>query len=234
MRIEGPTLPSDAPGDHARFEFDDGPYLLGALDDDQREAFEHHLMSCPLCQDRLAELSELPAILARADLSAWEPESPPDTLLPRLLRQVRASRRRQAWRTATLTLAAACLVVVLAAGAVTGWRHANQTRTLAMQAVGANAAVVHATVQLTRSGAQTRIKLDCGYYAASTSYPAAGASYYRMVVFNRAGEQRDLGEWTPQPGEDVQIARTSPWPRQALSRIEVSNARGETVLRLSL
>jgi len=45
---------------------------------------------------------------------------------------------------------------------------------------------------------------------------------------------RDLGSWSPQPNEDVELVRDSPWRKQALSRIEISNSSGEVVLRLSL
>ncbi len=220
--------------EHARVKFDDGAYLLGALDEEQSQAYRHHLMRCPLCRQQAAELAVLPAVLARADVSAWHPQAPPDTLLPRLLRQVAASRRRRTWRTAALGMAAACLVALPATGGVLGWQYAHRPQTLAMQSVGPNSAAVHATVQLVSSGAGTRVKLDCGYSAARAAYPAGGAPSYRMVIFNRRGQMADLGSWTPQPDEDVQIARTSPWTRQNISRIEVSDARGQTVLRLSL
>ena len=220
--------------EHARFEFDDAAYLLGALAAEQREAFERHLRSCPICRDRIAEFGELPRVLARADVSAWEPEPPPDTLLPRLLRQVAASRRRRARRVGALAVAAACLLALLATGGVLGWQHAHQPQTLVMQPVGPNAEGVHATVRLTGSSSGPRVTLDCGYPGGHDSYPAGGRTSYRMVIFNRRGERVDLGSWTPQPDEDVQITRTSPWPRQNIARIEVSDDRGRTVLQLRL
>jgi hypothetical protein len=220
--------------EHARFEFDDAAYLLDALEPEQREAFERHLRRCPICRDRVAGFGDLPAVLARADVSAWEPELPPETLLPRLLRQVAASRRQRARRIGVLAAAAACLLALLATGGVLGWQHAHRPQTLAMEQVGPNAAGVHATVQLIGSGSSTRVKLACGYPAGNGSYQHGWAPSYRMVIFNRRGERVDLGSWTPQPDEDVQITRTSPWPRQNISRIEVSDDRGQTVLRLRL
>jgi hypothetical protein len=103
-----------------------------------------------------------------------------------------------------------------------------------MQAVGPEAAGIYATVRLLGDGSDTRIQLDCGYYnQPSPNYPQ-GQHFYRMVVFNRAGAMRDLGSWTPQPGEDVEIIRNSPWQRQALSRIEIADSTGDVVLRLDL
>jgi predicted anti-sigma-YlaC factor YlaD len=232
--FDGDAELTRAIAEHVRFEFDDAAYLLGALEAEQRQAFEQHLQDCPICQDRIAEFGDVPEVLARADVSAWEPEPPPDTLLPRLLRQVAASRRRRARRLGVLAAAAACLLALLATGGVLGWQHAHQPRTLAMQPVGPNTEGVHATVRLTGSSSGPRVTLDCGYSGEHGSYPASSRTSYRMVIFNRRGEMVDLGSWTPQPDEDVQITRTSPWPRQNIGRIEVSDDRGHTVLLLRL
>jgi Putative zinc-finger len=223
-----------AAAEHERFQFDDAAYLLGALEPDQQAAFERHLRDCPICRDRIEEFGELPRVLARADVSAWEPEAPPDTLLPRLLRQVTASRRRRARRVGALAVAAACLLALLATGGVLGWQHAHRPRTLTMQPVGPNSAGVHATVQLIASGSDIRVKLACGYSGDHGGYQSADRTSYRMLIFNRRGERVDLGSWTPQPDEDVQITRTSPWPRQNIGRIEVSDDHGRTVLLLRL
>jgi predicted anti-sigma-YlaC factor YlaD len=223
-----------AAAEHDRFQFDDAAYLLGALDAEQREAFERHLVDCPVCRNQVAEFVELPQVLARADDSAWEPEAPPDTLLPRLLRQVAATRRRRARRVSVLAVAAACLLALVATGGTLAWQHAHQPRSLVMQSVGPNAEGVHATVRLAGSGSTTRVTLVCGYPGHYGSYPATGAVSYRMVIVNRRGQRVDLGSWTPQPDEDVQITRTSPWPRQNIGRIEVSDDEGHTVLLLRL
>jgi hypothetical protein len=236
--VTGPGQHDDAEraraDEHARFEFDDAAYLLGALDAAEAEAFERHLRGCPICHDRIAEFGQLPELLHRADVSAWDPEPPPDTLLPRLLREVADSRRHRTRQARLLGVAAACLLALLTAGGVLGWQQAHRPTTLSMQAVGPDASGVHATVQLVRSGSETRVKLDCGYHSSGGSYPAASRPSYRMVIFNRRGEMVDLGSWTPQPDEDVQITRTSPWSRQNISRIEVADDQGRTVLRLRL
>ena len=38
--------------DHERFRDDAGAYLLGALDDDERQAFERHMECCPTAATR--------------------------------------------------------------------------------------------------------------------------------------------------------------------------------------
>jgi len=227
-------LEEELAAEHARYSFDDAAYLLGALEPGQHADFERHLARCPVCRQRTAEFDELPAALARADISAWEPELPPDTLLPRLLREAAASRRRQAWRLGVLATAAACLVALLATAGVLGWQQAHRPQTLTMQPVGPGTEGVHATVRILGDDATPRIRLECGYAAGTANrYPTTGPSY-RMVVYNRAGLMRDLGSWTPQPGEDVELVRDSPWRRQALARIEISDSTGAVLLRLSL
>ncbi|HST48920.1 anti-sigma factor family protein [Jatrophihabitans sp.] len=230
---ESDRLAPELAAEHARYEFDDAAYLLGALEPGQQAAFEQHLARCPLCQERTARFGDLPAVLARADVSAWEPELPPDTLLPRLLREAAASRRRRTWRLGVLAAAAACLVAVLATAGVLGWQHAHQPQTLTMQPVGPDPEGVYATIQLIGSGSDTRVKLACGYHS-DGGYPHGWTPSYRMVIYNRRGETVNLGSWTPQPGEDVQITRASPWPRQNISKIEVADDQGNTVLRLRL
>ncbi len=231
---EHDRLDPELAAEHARHEFDDAAYLLGALEPGQHAAFSRHLARCPVCQERTAWLEDLPAVLTRADSSAWEPELPPATLLPRLLREAAASRRRRARRFAVLAAAAACLVALLATAGVLGWQHEHQPRTLTMQPVGPDAEGVHATIQLIGSGSDTRVKLACGYRSDGSGYQHGWTSSYRMVMSNRRGDTIDLGSWTPQPGEDVQIIRASPWPRQNIGMIEVADAQGRTVLRLRL
>ncbi|MFI6501633.1 zf-HC2 domain-containing protein [Nonomuraea typhae] len=38
-------------------------YVLGVLDEEEHEAFERHLESCPDCQEQLVELNEVPELL---------------------------------------------------------------------------------------------------------------------------------------------------------------------------
>lgn len=226
----------DLPTDHDQFAFDDAAYVLGGLAPADRAAFEAHLAGCPLCSDSVAELARLPILLARVEPAALEVEPPPPTLLPRLLDEVGRQRSRRSWRTAAIGFAAACVLALLVGGGTWWYSSAHQPQALALHAVGPNQSGVQATVKLLGSGQTTRIQLDCGYRdPAGRSYPAGGPSpSYRMVVYNRLGVMRDLGSWTPQPGEDVRIVRNSPWSKQALSRIEIADGHGVVLLSLTL
>jgi len=179
-------------------------------------------------------------VLQRVDPAGLDTldEPVPESLLPKLLAEVRRRRHRRGLRIATAGFLAACLLAVLAFGGVRIWSDSHKPQVLVLQPVSPAAANVHATVRLLGDNAAPRIRLDCGYTAdaanpAVNEYPGYQPSY-RMVVINRAGAARDLGTWSPQPGEDVELVRDSPWRRQALSRIEISNADGEVLLSVSL
>ena len=222
--------------EHERFAFDDASYLLGALSEPERIAYEQHLHTCPLCQSELADLANLPHLLEQADPSAWTAEQPPETLLPRLLRQVHRERQRRFVRGGLVGLAAACLIALVTVIGVAVWRSDDAARSLAMHSV-AGAVPVHATVMLSESKSGTAIKLTCGYDS-TQPYPTTGNGkpvWYQMVVINKSGARMPLGAWpSPQPGEDVVEDRTAHWPRSQIAAIEVTEADGTAVLRLDL
>ncbi|HEX2902914.1 MAG TPA: zf-HC2 domain-containing protein [Jatrophihabitans sp.] len=231
-----PPTGGQRPGDeHDRFALDDAAYLLGGLDPAGRAAYEAHLAGCPRCQHSVTDLAGLPGLLERVDPASLVNEPPPQTLLPRLLADVDRARARSAWRTAAAAFAAACLLVALTLGAVGWYRASHQPVRVSLQAVGVNPFGVHASVQLLGPADRPRLRLDCGYRATPAGYPpGSGAPVYQMRVYNRQGSGQSLGEWTPQPGEDVQLVRDSPWPRSALARIEITDGRGVVLLAVNL
>lgn len=95
-----------------------GPYVLHALEPDERAAFESHLRACAACRAEVADLR--PAAAALAD----RPLAPPPELRERLLRlaaetrPVRHHKRRPVRRPAgrRLGVAAAAAAVLLAVG----------------------------------------------------------------------------------------------------------------------
>ncbi len=223
--------------EHARYAVNDAAYVLGGLDDADRTAFEDHLLDCALCQDTVAELADLTPLLASVsidELSPGEPEQPPATLLPRLLDQVTARRRRRSWRTAAISFAAACVLAVAVFGGVHQWTQSQRPQVLAMQSVGPNTGEVHGTVRLVSSDQGIRIQLNCVYRAVGGIDYHGSLPSYRVIIYNQLGQPRELGAWTPQPDEDVELDRASPWSRQNLSKIEVSTAQGVTMLALNL
>ena len=76
-------MQSAGPG-HENWEDATAAYLLGALDENERTAFEDHLAGCPACRDEVEHL--LPA--ARALPISVEPVDPPPALKARIMVEV--------------------------------------------------------------------------------------------------------------------------------------------------
>jgi anti-sigma-K factor RskA len=97
-------------------------YALNALDDDDRAAFEEHLVDCEQCAVQLAELRDAAAALAYVP----DTVAPPDALRSRILETARAERPNvvpidHAARRRTWGLGAVAAVAVAAAVALAVW-----------------------------------------------------------------------------------------------------------------
>jgi hypothetical protein len=124
--------------EHTRHQDDVGAYLLGALNDLERQAFERHLRGCDDCREELARLR--PA--ADALPGSVQQFEPPATLKASLMevveREARAnqpaaprSRPRLRFFTRPAFVAAALLVGLVAGFAVAQLGGGDETRTLA-------------------------------------------------------------------------------------------------------
>jgi anti-sigma-K factor RskA len=208
----------------------DGAYVLGALSQEDRQAYEQHLAVCESCAESVRSLQSLPGLLATVEnpkeLEA-APE-PPATLLPGLLREVRRVQRRRRWYTGGIAAAvAACIaaIVVLVARADNG----PGGHPLQMQPVAASS--MHATADVQAVSWGTRIELKCSYDA-STLYPPDSA--YSLVAVDRAGHQHDLGSWRLVRGGVTTFNTGTSLHRDEISRIVVQTTSGRDVLQLAL
>jgi hypothetical protein len=115
--------------DHERYREDVGAYLLGALPDLDRQAFERHLEGCPDCREDLERLRPAADALPRS----VEPVAPPPSLKAALMDAIRdeglaaeAPRRRPGrlprprWR-ARPVVAWAGAALLLVAGVAAGF-----------------------------------------------------------------------------------------------------------------
>jgi anti-sigma factor RsiW len=216
------------------FEHDDAAYVLNALPEPERTAFEAHLATCGACTGRVNALVPTSALLAditAADLAEPDPEHEPDTLLPGLLRRAAAARRRQRWLVNGLGgLAAACLIAL----AVAAWptSHAGQLgHQPAPQAMSAlTASPLHATATVTDRAWGTQINLDCRY----TGYGNASTRLtYALQITDRAGATHELGSWTLRPGTDTTFTSGTALQRGQISSIEITRPNGTPILHLS-
>lgn len=232
----------------------DGSYVLGALSPAEREQFERHLVGCPSCAEAVRGLAGLPGLLSRVDEQAVAapPEPAPDTLLPRLVREVRRERRRRA-RVAT-GLAAAAVGVVVAGGATigavtgsdapdaapppTGSASAGSSPDATTPGAGPRAmqpvdgAPVEGWLTLETVPWGTRITLLCTYAPTPGGYGGEEPAGYALVVRTRDGAEREVATWNAVPGRAMQLAAATAADRVDITSFEVRTGAGRPVLRL--
>jgi ferric-dicitrate binding protein FerR (iron transport regulator) len=109
--------------DHAGHTDDVGAYLLGALNDLERQAFERHLRGCDECQEELERLR--PA--AEALPGSVKQLEPPPGLKKRLMAEVEPRRRTP---NRSLLAVAAALVIALAVAFGVSQLGGDDTRTV--------------------------------------------------------------------------------------------------------
>jgi predicted anti-sigma-YlaC factor YlaD len=211
------------------FIHDDAVYVLGALSEPERRAFEAHLATCPDCRARVAEVSPLPRLLAGLPEEAFRPvdEPVPETALPGLLRAVGRERRRRRGLLATLGgLAAAC---VIALTVVVAWpsQHSAGPTPQAMSALVANP--VHATAALRDVGWGTEIRLVCHY---DEGY---GSGFdYALQIVDKNGGTHPAGTWRLTPGKVTTFIGGTALPRSQIASVQITLPSGTPILQLKV
>jgi hypothetical protein len=208
----------------------DAVYLLGALDADERLAYEAHLGTCRRCRAGLAEISAIPPLLAGLDESdfAAPPQvaltPAPDTPLPRLMQAGGRERARRRWLTAGLSLlAAACAValIVVVVPSSSGPKSAPR----AMTALGATA--VNATVALQPRSWGTEIDLTCWYQRGAAERPG---DRYELVAHGTDGVTYDLGSWRLVPGRRVSFTGGTALTETQIENLQITQPNGPAIL----
>jgi anti-sigma-K factor RskA len=174
-------------------------YVLGALDDEERRAFDEHLPACEQCQEEVEALGEVAAALAYAP----EGPAPPEALRGRIIEAAGAERakvvplaryrRRPVFLAAAA--AAACLAIGLGLWATIGTSNGpGHGQTVALQGhVG--------TLSVRGSGEAT---MD----VKNLDPPPAGAFYQVWVIPPNAKPVPDVHFSGSGPDVKVQLART--------------------------
>lgn len=240
----------------------DAAYVLGALSPAERRAFEEHLATCRECARAVRQIAGMPGLLASVprDLAEGElgwPGPVPETLLPRLVREVRRRRTRRSWTIgAAAAVAAGALTlggVGLAgglgqegggvgtaegpavsspapSGATTAPGDGTGTRPVAMQQLGQDR--LHATVTFTRKAWGTSVDLTCAYES-GRGYTAGAPPAYELVVQQADGTTQQVATWRAVPGREMSLQGASSWNRADIATVEVRTATGRPVLRLA-
>ncbi len=235
-----------------RFQYDDGAYVLGALSPENRVAFEGHLPSCDACARSVRQLAGLPGLLSRVPVGSVDPDAAPvpapETLLPALVRHVRARRRRRNWISAGLV--AAVTIAALSAGFTLGRAHesvtASQSATVVtatrMRFTPVGATPISGWVSLTRVAWGTRLDLACSYAGQAASGPGGQSRYdnnghrpahgYTMAITRLDGTTEDVATWTASPDRTVRLTAATASPKSDITRVVVRTSDGREVLRL--
>lgn len=215
----------------------DAAYVLGSLDIEDREVFEQHLASCSACTQAVREIEPMPRLLSQVDESVFgsreETEPVPETLLPRLLHEVRSrQRRRRRW-----ALAAAAAVVVLAGGtavAWTGWPDDEQVAVApagaTMQQVGQD--VLRASLAMEEVPWGTRLELTCTYEGSASGYRDAPTPAYTLAVQTSDGRWEQVATWRAVPGRTVTVTGATAAGADDITSVEVRSASGRPLLEL--
>jgi predicted anti-sigma-YlaC factor YlaD len=227
---------TDAHG--CEFAHDDAAYVLGALPPSDRLAFERHLATCPECAAAVRQVAGLPGLLGRLSLedvgSETTSEPPPDTLLPRLVGEVRRARRRRHW---AVGLAAAAAVVAVVAGGATIVAMTSEdgppptAAGRSMTPIGQDR--VDASLALTSVAWGTRLDLTCSYDEASGGYQHDEPRTYSLVVRTAAGRVEQVATWKALPGRTMHLTGATALDSEQIASVEVRTAAGRPVLELS-
>lgn len=228
------------------FSHEDGAYVLGALSSSERRAFEEHLAGCPDCSGAVRRLAGLPGLLARVDARVLEDppgaEPVPDTLLPRLVADVRRTHRRRAVLTGAVAAAAlvvAGVVPVVVASSLSGGTSqtaapaATATPPAGRTMVALGGAPVRATVALDPVAWGTRLDLVCTYAPRPDQYELPHAATYVLVVTTRDGRSEQVGTWTAIDGRTMRLAAATSVPSTDIASVEVRTTSGRRVLELT-
>jgi hypothetical protein len=210
------------------FRYHDGAYVLGALDDTDRIAFEAHLETCAECRARVAEARPAVQLLAGLTLRDIEDSTPePDTLLPALLRAAKRERGRRRWLTGSLgALAAACaaaLIVVL-------WPAGSSDSGPALRAFAAvQPGPVAASARIVARGWGTEIDLQCHYADTVERYVP-----YSLVVIDKHNKRFPAGSWKLAPGKETDFTGGTSVRATDIDRVQITLPDGTPILELNI
>ncbi len=237
-------LPKGGEGvDDDRYATWDAAYVLGSLSADEHREYETHLATCPRCRAAVAELSPIPALLAKldsADVEALggEQSQPPPQVLDSLLHRVSARRKRSRWMTtAALAAAAAVLAVALviairpeSLGLQTG---TDQSAGSAMAMTKVSQTPINATISLTGYGWGTRIDMACTY--GDWGRRDAPPQNLGMVIVGRDGSQSQIATWLGLSGATALPSGNTPLPVEEIAAVQlVSPDSGQVLLEKQL
>jgi len=209
-----------------------GAYVLGALDDRERDRVDDHVAGCSACREELEALIPVRSYLTRVsreELLELDAPGPPAALMSRLRAAMRADRRRAARRrvVAVAVLAAAVTAAVIAWRAGEG-RPGDRPPVVAAPAVAtADAATgVRATVAATPRawGTELHVRLR----------GAEPGERCRLVARARDGRSDVAATWWTTYGGSAELTGAAAIPAPDLVALDVMTSAGHRLLRIPM
>ncbi|MET4592480.1 zf-HC2 domain-containing protein [Arthrobacter sp. 754] len=205
-----------------------GAYVLGGLDAADQRRFEEHLQECAECQEELAGLERLPALLDALPVpdavaltgngrpaAALEPAgSVPLAALGELAARRREVRSR--WTALAGAVAAACLALGLAAGPMLT-RAPQPDASYSVQADNG----LRFSVDLARKTWGTELAVN------GSSMPLDGT--YSLWVRDRDGGEDRACAWTATPSGRVRVTGATPVQLASIASVELRDEAQKAV-----
>jgi hypothetical protein len=200
-----------------------GAYVLGALDDEERDRVDAHVEACVACREELESLFPVRAQLARlseADVVALDPAPAPPALRTRVLAAVRAQRRRLVRR----RLAAAVMLAAVV-GAVA----------LALPAGEPTARAVTATDPTT--GVHAAVAAQPKPWGTELTLRLSGATpgeRCRLIARARDGRQAVAATWWATYRGTAEVTGAAALPAEDLVAFDVVTAAGRRLIHIPI
>ena len=226
-----------------------GAYVLGALEDAERTAFDAHLTGCAACREAVDDVAHLPALLATVPPGGMA--DPPPTVLARLLAAIagddvttrRQVRRRRLWTGGGLVGAAAAgflagaLLLPPTGDADDGpdGPDARSDDAVVTSVVLTTTATlpVSASVDLEPAPWGTRLSVSCRYEDVGAPYAGGAPIEYALVVRDAAGNGQQVATWLAAPGDAVTVPASTALEAAEIAGLEMTSG-GEVWLSAEL
>jgi Putative zinc-finger len=229
-----------------RFRDWDAAYVLGALDTEDRRAYERHLAECPACAAAVAEFAGLPGILSKlssedavALLADDNPAVGADEHIrdgvhtPGLVQRlaVATSRRRRRIRFGILGAAVATVAFITIGGVALTAGQTPVAPAVAMAPIRQH--VITASMSVTGKAWGTRFDWSCSYPAETSTYDSPVS--YDLVVVEKSGARSVVATWTSVGPHAAGLTASSDIAYGDISSVEIRlTGTSQTLLRENL
>jgi hypothetical protein len=213
-----------------------GAYVLGALDDRERDRVDEHVAACDQCREELEALIPVRSYLAHMsseELRALESQAvPPVALQTRLRTAVRAERRR-ALRRRVAAVAALAAVTVLA---FVAWR-ASEERLAGDRAPIAAAQAATTAAADARTGVRATVAATPRAWGTELRVRLSGAApgeRCRLVARARDGSTEVAGTWWTTYSGSADLTGAAAIPAADLVALDVVTNAGHRLIRVPM